>query len=119
MLAGLSLQPIYALQNIDFCIHFNVASLAMLQILLLFAFIMSMAGSEPCSIDKAKYCLLGDDNTMCTFCGVDNIACYESLIHNNLTEVCIVLSFKKPIHSFCFVSDRKEHFGGQAQHPSF
>ena len=42
---------------------------------------------QNCSNDKKKYCSLGEDNTMCKYCGVDTDACYDGVIKNRLTKV--------------------------------
>jgi len=39
-----------------------------------------------CSSDKNKYCNLGNDNTMCQFCGVDAKACFDGFCKNDLTD---------------------------------
>ena len=43
--------------------------------------------SNNCDEDKAKYCPLGKDNTMCNFCGINLEACHESFCKHGLSEV--------------------------------
>merc|ERR1719322_1834554 len=41
-----------------------------------------------CDAAKAKYCPMGDDNTMCKFCGIDAVACNNPgpVFVNQLTQ---------------------------------
>ena len=52
-----------------------------------------------CPDDKVKYCGLGDDNTMCKYCGVDETSCYNGVIKRSLNDVSLVFLKELPQNS--------------------
>ena len=41
---------------------------------------------ENCSQDQEEYCKLGDNNTICKFCGIDFEACFDTVFETQLNE---------------------------------
>ena len=40
-----------------------------------------------CNEDKVKYCPLGDDHTLCQYCGINHKECQDSFCQHGLSEV--------------------------------
>lgn len=49
--------------------------------------VLTRSNSSGCQDDKDKYCSMGNSNTMCQYCGIDEVSCFESVIRSELTEV--------------------------------
>ena len=54
-----------------------------------------------CDAAKAKYCPMGDDNTMCQYCGIDVVACNNPgpVFVNQLTQVKMNILFIHHAHT--------------------
>lgn len=62
-------------------------ALVFIGLIVLIVVLTTGARGGDCQDDKDKYCSMGDANTMCQYCGIDQESCFEGVMRNELTEV--------------------------------
>ena len=60
-----------------------------------------------CNEDKVKYCPLGDDHTLCQYCGINHKECQDSFCQHGLSEV--ILRKLHTMFSYYYIGNLEKH----------